>query len=123
MPGRVVDASALAALAFGEGDAERVRDLLSGAEIYAPTLLPYELTSVARKKSQRAPERSKAMARALAAALELEMRLFEISHAEVLALALETGLTTHDASYLYVSRLLDIPLVTLDARLAGFAGG
>ena len=34
---------------------------------------------------------------------------------------LETGLTTYDASYLYLARTPGIPLVTFDERLAGKA--
>lgn len=122
MSGRVVDASVVAALAFGEAEAERARDLLSATDLYAPTLLPYELASVARKKAQRHPARSEVVTRALGYALELDIGLLDVSHTDVLALALETGLTTYDASYLYVSRLLDIPLVTFDTRLEDLAG-
>ena len=50
----------------------------------------------------------------------------EIVWAEVLLsvvadLALETGLSTHDASYLYLARCLGMPIVTFDKRLASFA--
>ena len=31
---------------------------------------------------------------------------------------LETGLTTYDASYLYLARSLGVPLLTFDGRLA-----
>ena len=47
MPAKVVDASVLAAMAFGEPLADEAARLLSGADVYAPDLLPYELTSVA----------------------------------------------------------------------------
>ena len=30
---------------------------------------------------------------------------------------METGLTTYDARYLYLARVLDLPLVTFDRRL------
>jgi len=41
-----------------------------------------------------------------------------VEHPEVLRLALDTGLTTRDASYLYLSRALKIPLITFDEKLA-----
>jgi hypothetical protein len=41
MPVKVVDASVLAALAFGEPRADEAASLLSGADLYAPDLLPY----------------------------------------------------------------------------------
>jgi predicted nucleic acid-binding protein len=34
------------------------------------------------------------------------------------ALAAETGLTAYDASYLWLSHRLRVPLVTLDSKLA-----
>lgn len=40
-----------------------------------------------------------------------------VDHVVVLRLALDTGLTTYDASYLYVARTLGLPLVTFDGRL------
>ena len=46
----VVDASVLAALAFREDRAAEARTLLDGAELYAPSLLAYELVSIARQK-------------------------------------------------------------------------
>ena len=39
------------------------------------------------------------------------------SFSEILVLALETGLTTYDASYLYLSRSLGADLVTFDEQL------
>jgi len=42
----VVDASALGALIFGEPEAERISDMLSGAPVVAPALLPFELASI-----------------------------------------------------------------------------
>lgn len=55
MPVKVVDASVLAALAFGEPRADEAASLLSGADLYAPNLLPYEMASVAIKKIERYP--------------------------------------------------------------------
>jgi predicted nucleic acid-binding protein len=41
-----------------------------------------------------------------------------IEHGEALALADAAGLTVYDASYLWLARRLDVPLVTLDKMLA-----
>ncbi len=123
MPASVVDASALGAVAFGEPDAEEVAGLLAGADLYAPTLLGYELTSVARKKAARHPERRAAIAWALERALELDIQRVEVEHPAVLELALETGITSYDAAYLWLTRRLGASLVTLDAALKAAAGG
>ena len=46
----VVDASAIAAILFGEPQGEEVAEALGDRELIAPTLLRYELGSVCLKK-------------------------------------------------------------------------
>lgn len=118
MPAKVVDASVLAAVAFGEPRADEATALLSGADLYAPDLLPYELASVALKKSQRYPEQARQIASALEAVLSLDISLVPVAAGDVLALALQTKLTVYDAAYFYLSRSLKCALVTFDASLA-----
>ena len=117
MPGRVVDASVLGALIFGEPDAAEVVSLLDEAEIYVPTLLPYELASIARKKISRYPEQREALVQALALSSAMDLHLIEVNGLAVVDLALETGLTVYDASYLYLSENLGMELITFDQRL------
>jgi predicted nucleic acid-binding protein len=121
MPGKVVDASALGSLIFGEPRAEEARALLRDSELYAPTLLPYELASIARKKIIQYPDQKDGLSQALELGLALDIRWVDVDHLEVLRLALETGLTTYDASYLYVARILGMLLVTFDERLEKIA--
>jgi len=92
--------------------------LFKGAELYAPPLLAYELTSVARKKVLRYPQLREKTSKALEIGLSLNINWTEADHAAVLQLALDTGLTTYDASYLYLARSLGVPLLTFDERLA-----
>ena len=47
----------------------------------------------------------------------MDIRLIEVNGLEVVDLALETGLTVYDASYLYLSRNLGMELITFDRRL------
>ena len=115
---KVVDASALAALLFGETEAEAVAEMLHGVRLFGPTLLPFELANVCLVKCRRHPEQREA----LLAAFELRDRLsveeLAVDHASALDLALETGLTLYDASYLWLARRLGAELVTLDKELA-----
>ncbi len=115
---KVVDASALAALLFGEDEAEMVAGRLGDSRLVAPALLGFELANVCLIKSRRHP----AQIAALGAAFRLRGRLgveeFAIDHDGVLALALATGLTAYDASYLWLTRKLGAELVTLDQQLA-----
>ncbi len=117
MPAKVVDASVLGALLFGEPRAEEAFSLLQGATLYAPTLLDYELASIARKKALRYPEQREGLFQALRLGLSLELHRVEVDHEAVLHLALETGLTTYDACYLFLARSLGVPLITFDERL------
>ena len=113
----VVDASVAAAIAFGEPNAELALELVSDVNLFAPTLLHYELCNVARKKAARSPGQLSYITQGLIGALDMDVEPITPSHAETLRLALETGLSTYDASYLFVSLMLDAPLVTFDNRL------
>ncbi|MFQ6117123.1 MAG: type II toxin-antitoxin system VapC family toxin [Candidatus Bipolaricaulia bacterium] len=117
MPTKVVDASVLGALLFGEPRAQEAFSLLQGAELYAPTLLDYELASIARKKVLRYPKQREGLVEALRLGLSLDLHRVEVDHEAVLHLSLETGLTTYDAGYLSLARSLGVPLVTFDERL------
>ena len=121
MPGSVADASILGAVAFGEPNAEEAVSLLADAKLYEPTLLAYDLASIARKKIVGYPGQIESILRALAAVLGMNVRWMEVDQFAVVNLALETGLTTYDASYLYLARHLGVPLLTFDRRLAAFA--
>jgi len=118
MPAKVLDVSVLGALVFGEPRTKEALSLLEGTELYAPPLLAYEFTSVARKKVLRYPQLREKISKALEIGLSLNINWTEADHAAVLQLVLDTGLTTYDASYLYLARSLGVPLLTFDERLA-----
>lgn len=115
---KVVDASAVAALLFGEPKAEEIAAWFGVARLAAPTLLAYEVANIGWKKARRHPElRDKLLAaHRLFGALAIDSVV--VDHHAVLLLALETGLTGYDASYLWLARQLNAELVTLDKRLA-----
>ncbi len=117
MPGKVVDASVIAAIAFQETRTLEAEAILEGADLAAPPLLGFELANIARNKALRDPLRLETIREGLLEALQLEIQSIEVDHLAVLELALETGLTTYDASYLYLARYLGIPLVTFDQQL------
>jgi predicted nucleic acid-binding protein len=118
MPVRVVDASVVAAIVFGEPEAERAATLIGNAELVAPTLLRFEVTNTAWKKIRRHVKQADLIAAGLRLALELDIGYVEVDHEAVLDLAVEKGVTAYDASYLWLSRTLKAPLVTLDERLS-----
>jgi len=114
---KVVDASALAALLFGEPEADAIARRLDGARLVAPAPLAFELANVCLVKCRRHPT----LRDALLAGFRLRHRLgveeVAVDQDEALALSLETGLTAYDASYLWLARTLGAELVTLDKAL------
>jgi predicted nucleic acid-binding protein len=120
MPARVADASVLAALAFREPRADEAAQLLADAQLYEPPLLAYELASVCRKKIQLHPSLRDALLSSLDLALSLDIRWTDVDQPAIVELAVESDLTTYDASYLWLSRMLDLPLVTFDRTLGRF---
>ena len=121
MPAKVVDASVLAALIFREPRADVAAALLKGNELNAPRLMAYEMTRIAQKKATQVPNQRSEFQEALEVALLMDIRWWDVSHSAVMRLALETGLTTYDSCYLYLSKLLGAELATFDEEL-GRAG-
>jgi predicted nucleic acid-binding protein len=121
MPDKVIDASALAALAFAEPDAEAVIDEIDGHRLHAPTLVVFELMNVAWKRSKKQPAAAALFLEALEVLQGLGLRFRGIDQGEVVRLGLATGLTAYDASYLWLARALGMPLVTLDRKLGAHA--
>jgi predicted nucleic acid-binding protein len=55
--------------------------------------------------------------KALNLAGRLTIDIVEVNHSTVITLAKETGLTTYDASYVWLAKQLKGELVTLDAKM------
>ena len=115
----VVDASAFVDALVGEG---RAVDRLTGEELAAPHLVDAEVGNALRKKvlaGDLSPALGEAAIHDLAA---LEFLRWE--HVELLPRAweLRQNVTIYDGIYVALAELLDAPLVTLDARLAGLRG-
>lgn len=116
----VVDASAFAAFIFQEPEGKAIATRLNGASLFAPTLLTFELASVARKKMRAQPALASRLLMALATALEERWGIVwcDVDPTELVLVANASGLTTYDAAYLWLAGSLGADLVTLDARLA-----
>jgi predicted nucleic acid-binding protein len=116
----VVDASVIVtALADDGDDGDRARDRLRRERLVAPHVIDLEVVSAWRR---------------LAAAGDLDNRRVQLALEDLRALRLERvphralltrcwelrdNLTVHDAAYVALAELLDVTLVTADARLAG----
>jgi len=114
---KVIDASALAAVLFQEPEAHLIVGQVGDEPLVAPALLAYEIASTCWKKLKRHPEQRRELLAAHARLPHLGLRQAEVDLGEVVLLAERTGLTTYDATYLWLARALDVELVSLDARL------
>ena len=121
---KVVDASALGALLFGEPDGAAIAGRLRGGNLVAPGLLPFEVANVCVKKMRRHPHERDALMTAFGLLGRMEVGIVDVDQGEVLGIAERSGLTAYDASYLWLARAMGSELVTLDRRLeAAWAAG
>lgn len=114
----VIDASALAAVIFDEPGAEGLIARLGTAEVFAPTILQFELANVAWKKMRKTPAAGVTILTALRAAMDDGgITWVDVNLTDVVLVAKATGLTPYDASYLWLAGSLGADLLTLDQRL------
>jgi predicted nucleic acid-binding protein len=121
MAAKVVDASALGSLLFGEPEGATVVGRLRDADLIAPALLPFEVANVCLKKMRRHPDRRDALVVAFGMLDRMDVNIVEVDHGDVLGLAGRTGLTAYDASNLWLARRTGAELVTLDRQLEAAA--
>ena len=100
-----------------EPEARLIAERLQGMQVVAPALLGIELANICRTRCRREPDRQDDLIEALRLRGRLKVEDAPVDHDSVLALALATGLTAYDASYLWLSRHLGAELVTLDRKL------
>lgn len=115
---KVVDASALAALLFGEQDGVKIPTLLKGAKLIAPALLTFDLASVCLKKIDRHPDQKNSLLSAYQLLHRMDIIQSEVDLIETITLAKAKGLTVYDAAYLWLANKFHAELVTLDRQLA-----
>ena len=123
MAGTVVDASVFAAIVFREPWEPEATALVAGYEVYAPYLMAFEIANIAVKKITRNPSQRIAIFKGVDIMLSATIHWTAVDYGKTLGLALETGLTAYDASYLHLARTLGLPLATFDRKLSVAAQG
>lgn len=119
----VCDASAVVALLVdGGADGRWAARVLGGADLAAPTMLPFEVDNVLRRLELAGRLTTDQAAQAHVDLLDLPVELWPHELLARRAWALRSSLTTYDASYVALAELLDLPLVTADGRLARAPG-
>ena len=114
---KVVDASAIGALLFGEPEGDEVSLALHDVEMVAPPLIDIEIASICLKKIRLYPEKRESLRKAFGFFFLLDIERIDVDDPAVLELVEQTGLTAYDGCYLWVSRTMNAELVTLDKKL------
>ena len=113
----VVDASAIAAVVFEESDGATVRAHLQDDTLLAPQVIDYELVNVGLSKIRRGLGNELLIRTMMRTVPLLDIHRLPVPMDEVATLALRTGLSGYDASYLWLALNRDVELVTLDREL------
>ena len=119
----VVDASVLApALADDGRDGDAARTRLRGQSLVAPELIDLETASVICRQLHAGQLNTRRAELALTDLVELPLR--RAPHRPLLERCweLRQNLTVYDASYVALAEMLDVVLLTADARLATAPG-
>ena len=114
----VIDASALAAILFGEVEAESLDLDLSPGQLIASPMLPHEFASICVKKHRRAGLSFDEVLLTLMEFESLDIATEPVSSPETVAAAIRFGLSSYDAGYLWLALIKELPLLTLDKKLA-----
>lgn len=114
----VCDASAVVAVLLDSGsDGRWATARLADAELFAPTLLPYECANVIRRAELGAAISADQAAQAHAELLDLAVELWPYDVLATRAWELRGNLSAYEAAYVSLAELLAVPLVTLDQRI------
>lgn len=120
----VVDASIVVSALVGIDAAGMFAvDLLEGEEtIAAPHLAPAEVTHAIRRLAQAGDISESEASIAAREAADLTMLLYPFAPFADRVWQLRANITPYDAWYVALAEALDVPLATLDARLAAAPG-
>lgn len=122
-PRVVLDASAAVTLLIDPGPAgEAVAARLDGASVLAPTLLPFEVANVLRRRRNAALLSEAEASLAHARLLDLPIDLWPWEAVARRAWRLGTNLTSYDAAYVALAEQVGATLLTRDARIASAPG-
>ncbi|TRW47403.1 type II toxin-antitoxin system VapC family toxin [Georgenia yuyongxinii] len=122
-PRVVCDASAVVAVLLDAGPAGRwATDALTGADLAAPTLLPFEAANIIRRLDVAGLITADQAAQAQSDLLDLAIEQWPYELLAPRAWQLRQNLTAYDASYVALAELLSTAIVTLDRRISRAPG-
>lgn len=119
----VCDASALIALLLDSGpDGQWASEHLSGAELFAPSLLPYECANIIRRHELAGVVSADLAAQAHVDLVDLAVNLWPYELLSSRVWQLRANLSSYDASYVAVAETIGADLITLDRRMSRAPG-
>ncbi|WP_301546734.1 type II toxin-antitoxin system VapC family toxin [Gordonia sp. X0973] len=120
----VLDASVVVELLLNLPLAEDVRRRIAAStvQLHAPQLLTIEVLQVLRRRVAAGSTTTEEANRALELFEELDVSYHDHALLARRVWALRGNLTAYDAAYVALAELLDVPLLTADAGLAGAPG-
>ena len=117
----VIDTAALLAVLLEEPERPALLAATTGAVLFAPASLPWEvgsaLVAAVRRRRLTAAEAEAGWT----ACQTIPIRLVEVDIGRAIAVATERGLYAYDAYMLELARSRGLPLLTLDAKLSDAA--
>ena len=114
----VCDASAVLAVLLDSGsDGQWATARLAEADLFAPTLLPYECANVIRRAELHGAISSDQAIQTHGDLLDLAVDLWPYDVLAARAWELRANLSSYDAAYVALAERLGVPLVTLDQRI------
>ena len=115
----VVDSSAAVEWLLGLPLADSVADrIVSADSLHAPALLDIEVAHVLRRYAAAGEIADQAAERALRALADLDVVRYTHELLLPLVWTLRHNLTAYDAAFVALAAVLEVPLVTLDERIA-----
>ncbi|WP_205649354.1 type II toxin-antitoxin system VapC family toxin [Agromyces sp. LHK192] len=119
----MVDASVVVTLLIDPGEAgDAIAEHLRDTVAYGPTLLPFEVANVLRRRRNGGLLSDAEASLAHARLLDLPIELWPWEPVARRAWALGANLTSYDAAYVALAEELDAVLLTRDTRLAAAPG-
>lgn len=117
----VIDTAALLAVLLEEPERPALLAATTGAVLFAPASLPWEVGNALVAAVRRRRLTAAAAQAGWTAYQTIPIRLVEVDIGRAMALATERGLYAYDAYMLELARNRHLPLLTLDAKLSDAA--
>lgn len=114
----VIDTSAVVDALVGHPANPHLLALLADRELHAPALIDYEVASALRGHALAGKLDAGQVDRAVEDFADLTITRYPLTTMLGAVLDLRDNFTVYDAAYVVLAQLLEVPLVTADAKLA-----